>query len=1034
MTCKIFGTGINDQKCETCLDEYYFLEGTQNCFDEAPEGYYLDNDEKKYKKCYESCKTCTNKKEINNHNCVLCKPNYTLFKNKNCLNCKSLNKYVNYAQTECIDEVPDGYYVNNEELNTIDKCHPNCLTCKSKGTDYDMKCTSCDNDNAYFFFFGTNNCQKMPLPGYYIDKDDKKIKKCDEACATCTYRPLYNELNEVTNCDTCNKDLGFYNKEPGSTICINKTKEGEYYDESCKCYKKCHENCLTCSGAAIDEYHMNCLTCDTKKGFEYFKSTTNCLNCKSLNKKVNYDQTECIDDVPDGLYINDTDTNTIDYCHENCLICLKSPITGNNNCLLCKLGLYLDNGNCVKNYNCPYKFYYKANIDKNAYSTEKVCLKKDEMCPSSLPFYYTSTNECVQSCPLDLLLFQGCKISNYYYGIKYFILSIKINFIQGLLSALSRTSFYIFNNIYLKISILNMPCICNINYNYRNLRSLESEENTLSKYQSLIDDNLTQIETTNKFEGSDIYLGDCENKLREYYNIPDEVDLTLIKIDYRRNDSKLNNVQYEVFNPKNRSEKLDLSICQKEKIKVTNPIDISSFRIGNLIEDSNDNLQFSDISDKFYNDMCYSFLSEHGAYVLLQDRILDYNYESQYCQEGCTIQDVNVTSSTVSCLCPPNKGFENINLENIYNNIIKKENENVNSETETSGDKYNTQKYSLTNIKALKCIKNVFTSEFIKNYILIIFSLLLISYLILVIKCLVSYSKYKKTFKISIVKCNPPKNQENKENKEKTETKDKKEKKKEKSGKKEKSEKKKDKKIQKFQGKIMANSEDPFKKSLHNGENDEKPKEKNERDLDNKSLETAREHYKNNKNESFLQMFLYSLKKREIIFSFLNKIDNSLILKIILLILSFINYFAVNTCFFSEKTVHQIYVDRNVYNFSYQFKYIMSSLLISYVFFAIAKYFYNFESKISIIPNKIQLLVSFIVSSIIFIFYWMYIGAVTSLYININKHLIINIILCFIFSIILKALLSLIYAACRILAIKTNKEFLYNISKKINYI
>ena len=181
-------------------------------------------------------------------------------------------------------------------------------------------------------------------------------------------------------------------------------------------------------------------------------------------------------------------------------------------------------------------------------------------------------------------------------------------------------------------------------------------------------------------------------------------------------------------------------------------------------------------------------------------------------------------------------------------------------------------------------------------------------------------------------------------------------------------------------------------------------------------------------------MFLYSLKKREIIFSFLNKIDNSLILKIILLILSFINYFAVNTFFFSEKTIHQIYVDKNVYNFSYQFKYIMSSLLISYVFFAIAKYFYNFESKISIIPNKIQLLVSFIVSSIIFIFYWMYIGAVTSLYININKHLIINIILCFIFSIILKALLSLIYAACRILAIKTNKEFLYNISKKINYI
>ena len=255
-----------------------------------------------------------------------------------------------------------------------------------------MKCTSCDNDKAYFFFQGTNNCKKMPIDGYYIDKEDNRIRKCDIACATCSYRPIYNEENEVTNCDTCNKDLGFYNKEPLSTICINKTIEGEYYDETSKSYKKCHKNCLTCAGAALDQYHMNCLTCDTKKGFEYFQSTTNCLNCKSDNKKVNYDQTECIDDVPDGSYVNDTDTNTIDYCHENCLLCLKAPTNDNNNCLLCKRGLYLDNGNCVKNTNCPYKFYYKANIDKNAYSTEKVCLRKDEMCPSSLPFYYTSTN------------------------------------------------------------------------------------------------------------------------------------------------------------------------------------------------------------------------------------------------------------------------------------------------------------------------------------------------------------------------------------------------------------------------------------------------------------------------------------------------------------------------------------------------------------------------------------------------------------------------------------------------------------------
>jgi hypothetical protein len=118
---------------------------------------------------------------------------------------------------------------------------------------------------------------------------------------------------------------------------------------------------------------------------------------------------------------------------------------------------------------CPYKFYYKAKLDKNAYTTEKVCLKKDEMCPSNLPFYYTSTNECVESCPLDLLFYQGCKISNPYFGINIFILIIKISFMQGYISQLSKSfSLYAFNNIMIKISIFNLPYLCNL-CSYRNL-------------------------------------------------------------------------------------------------------------------------------------------------------------------------------------------------------------------------------------------------------------------------------------------------------------------------------------------------------------------------------------------------------------------------------------------------------------------------------------------------------------------------------------------------------------------------------------
>jgi len=160
-----------------------------------------------------------------------------------------------------------------------------------------------------------------------------------------------------------------------------------------------------------------------------------------------------------------------------------------------------------------------------------------------------------------------------------------------------------------------------------------------------------------------------------------------------------------------------------------------------------------------------------------------------------------------------------------------------------------------------------------------------------------------------------------------------------------------------------------------------------------------------------------------------------LILKTILLILSVINYLAVNTYFFSEKNIHQIYMDKNVYNLSYQLKYIIASFLIGYVFLWAAKFFINVHRSFDFISNnKYSLMITLIISSIIFIFYWMYIGAVTSLYINIKKHLIVNIVLCFIFTMIFEVLLSLIYATCRIISLKKNNKTLYKINKVINYI
>ena len=928
LKCKEIGKDIFDQKCDECLDDYYFAENSKNCFNlkEPPSAYYFDEKNKIFKKCYEKCKTC-----------------------------------------------------------------------KEKGTsEYDMKCSSCENEKGFFIFSGTKNCVKMPIPGYYIDNVDNKIKKCDISCATCSSSPIKNEKNEVINCDTCNKDYGFYNIE-GSTICINKTKIGEFYDEICKCYKKCHKDCLTCSGESLDQYHMNCLSCDISKGFQFYQKNSNCLNCKSLNKIVNYEQTECIDKVPEGYYINDTNLNTLDICHENCLKCSASPIKDGiieqQNCLTCRPSLYLKNGNCIKTYTCPYKFFYQAKIDKNADLNQKICLEKEEACPCALPYLLESTNECVETCPLDLVFDQGCKISEPTHGLNNIMKLIELSYQQGLIKSLSK-SFVLkdTNNLYeeilVKISLITQKILKLMR---RRLQYLE---------------NYTAINITNDFESVDIDLGECESIIREYYDIASNVSLNIIKLEMKMKSSKITHILYEIYNPYNKSEKLDLSICQKEKIKFINKLDpsLSRFKLESIIESyPNDNNIFSENSN-FYNDYCSKFISEEGADVLIQDRYLDYNYEGQLCQAGCQINDINTTSGFVVCLCPPKNEFGNIsfyNFEQFYKKVIENNEKIISFINE---EKYKNEKYSNNNFKALKCVKNIFSTEFSKNYVLIILTLLIFAYLLMV----VIFFFYKKINKKETLS-NPPSPNDKKEKNNKQKNKEKNHDNKTKKNEKKESKKQSItlKKVSKEKSEIIS-SKEYFSKPQNIYDNESKYSDK-----------------------SFYKVFISLLKERLIILSCLSHKNIKRILNILLLISLLINYVGINTFFFSEKIIHQIYLDKNVYNFCYQFNHIIFSVIASHILIRLLKYLYSIKI---IKKNNIKYILLFSISFAIFFFYWIYVGAITSLHINSKRHLFINILICLLFEIFLGIILTLIIASFRYMEVKFNNKPIKIMNRIIKHI
>ena len=71
----------------------------------------------------------------------------------------------------------------------------------------------------------------------------------------------------------------------------------------------------------------------------------------------------------------------------------------------------------------------------------------------------------------------------------------------------------------------------------------------------------------------------------------------------------------------------------------------------------------------------------------------------------------------------------------------------------------------------------------------------------------------------------------------------------------------------------------------------------------------------NNDKREFIPMSISLLRRNDFILSIFYKGEKPPIFKILRLIFAFINYIAINTFFFSEKNIHRIYLDKNVYNF-----------------------------------------------------------------------------------------------------------------------
>ena len=206
-----------------------------------------------------------------------------------------------------------------------------------------------------------------------------------------------------------------------------------------------------------------------------------------------------------------------------------------------------------------------------------------------------------------------------------------------------------------------------------NIENQINEESFNSLLENILnDDNIDLIEkdinelyqiTTSKNQNNKEYnngettinLGECENKLKEENTLNNNANLIIYKMDYYINNLLIPITEYEIYNPITK-EKLDLSICNKEKITINIPVTINE----------NELYKYNPDSD-YYNDRCYPSTEDCGDENILEERKNNFNNNFlQLCEKDFTYKEYDLSTHKVKCECSIKINFSK--LSEIINN------------------------------------------------------------------------------------------------------------------------------------------------------------------------------------------------------------------------------------------------------------------------------------------------------------------------------------------------------------------------------
>ena len=375
-------------------------------------------------------------------------------------------------------------------------------------------------------------------------------------------------------------------------------------------------------------------------------------------------------------YYFDISKNVYIKCHKRCKTCSKEFNETNMNCDSCFENFFVKNGQCLEISKCEYNYYYDLNLDLK-------CNQRETSCPDFKPYEDAKTKECIANCDID-------EFNN------------KCNPTNNLIS-INETYNKIMENIeYLKLK----------EKLFKNKEKYVIKGNNVTFIFSTSE--IEKEELNSNFYSSSIIFPEYEKILRNKYLIRDNSPIPILKIETSNNYSNIIDVFYELFNPLNLSEKLNLNFTTNKLIEIRIPLSLKQYKMDLILKTKNLGYNIFDLNGSFYTDICSVFtyndsdisLSERKNLLDLTDEVL--------CMNNCNNSNFDIKTLRSICLCKVGNYSEYDDTEE--NDKNKKEENSKNDDLFSNL----TQKFDISkslNIKVVKCFRVIFRKNlFTQNY------------------------------------------------------------------------------------------------------------------------------------------------------------------------------------------------------------------------------------------------------------------------------------------------------------------------------